>query len=161
MRDNQKSKAQLIKDLSTLRKQVREFEDLQVERSQVEEKLRESEEKYRLLFAAEQDAIVIVDIESQRIVDTNDAALAQYGYTKKEFIGLKALDLSAEPEKSTVKISKLAKIGKGTVQSDLLNHKRKDGTVFPVEVSSGTFILRDRKMINAVFRDITKRKQAE
>jgi len=74
MRDNEKNKSQLIKELSALRKQVREFGDLQVERNQVQEKLRESEEKYRLLFAAEQDAIVIVDIESQRIVDANGAA---------------------------------------------------------------------------------------
>jgi len=161
MRDNEKNKSQLIKELSALRKQVMEFEDLQVERNQVEEKLRESEEKYRLLFAAEQDAIVIVDIESQRIVDANDAALAQYGYTKKEFIGSKALDLSAEPEKSTAMISKTAKIRKGTVQSNLRNHKKKDGTVFPVEVSAGTFILRNKKMIHAAFRDNTERKRAE
>jgi len=125
------------------------------------EVLRASEEKYRLLFATEKDAIIVVEAESRRIVDANDSALQLYGYSKKEILGLTGPDLSSEPEKSDAAISEISKSTDKRLHFHIRNHKKKDGTIFPVEISSGTFILQDRRMISAVIRDITERKQAE
>jgi PAS domain S-box-containing protein len=128
-----------------------------------EEALRESEANYRLLFSAESDAIVVVDAETMGIVDANEAALALYGYQRSELLGLKAFDLSAEPEKTAAHIKKVA-LGKPSEVfpgSEQRLHKRKDGMIFPVEISSGVYALKGRQMVCTIIRDITERKRME
>jgi len=133
------------------------------ERKQSEEALRQSEANYRLLFSAEPDAIIVVDAETKEIVDANEAALALYEYDRDAFLGLRAIELSTEPEKSGNHIEEVAS-GKpdgaspGPVQR---LHKKKDGTVFPVEISSGLYALKDRKMVCGIIRDITERRRME
>ena len=121
--------------------------------------LRESEEKYRSLFAAEPDAIFLIDAETMQHRDANDAALKLFGYDRDEFLTLHSTDISAEPEE-TVK-----KIYSGKIDNDLtvsLRYSRKkDGTIFPAEVSASFFELGGRKTVCAVIRDITERKKAE
>ncbi len=70
-------------------------------RLKMELKLLESEEKYRLLFEAESDAIFMIDTESGQILDTNPAASKIYGYNRDEFLQMKNTDVSAEPEKTS------------------------------------------------------------
>jgi PAS domain S-box-containing protein len=127
------------------------------ERKQAEEALREREANYRLLFAAESDAIIVVDAETKQVVDANQAALALYGYGQEEFVELRAAELSAEPEKSAAHIEQVASgkpevVSPGPVERV---HKKKDGTTFSVEISSGVYPLKGRKMICAIMRDIT------
>jgi PAS domain S-box-containing protein len=128
-----------------------------------EETLRESEANYRLLFSAGTYAIVVADAETKEIVDVNEAALALYGYDRGELLGLTAVELSAEPEKTAAHIEavasgKPAEVFPGPVQR---LHKRKDGTTFAAEISSGVYALKDRKMVCAIIRDITERKRME
>jgi PAS domain S-box-containing protein len=126
-----------------------------------ESALRESEEKYRLLFSAERDAIVIIDRVTNRIVDTNSAALKLYGYSKNEFLSKSALDLSDDREMSTKNITNMEKMGKADIVLQYNKHRKKDGTVFPVEVRAGNFEYSGKIMIYAVFRDISERVKAE
>ena len=130
-------------------------------RKKIEEALKISEERYRLLFLTEQDAIIIVDAKTKRIIDANDAALRLYGYGKEDILKLTGPDLSAEQEKSDAAISEMAMETDKQIHYHTRNHKKKDGTVFPVEISSGIFMLQNRKIISAVIRNITDRKQAE
>ena len=69
-------------------------------RKTMEEALRESEEKYRLIFSAERGAIVLIDVEAGKFIEVNEAAAQLWGYTREELIGTKALDVDAEPELS-------------------------------------------------------------
>ncbi len=121
--------------------------------------LRESEEKYRLLFSTESDAIMIFDGETLHVTDMNDAALSQYGYDREEFLQLKATDISADLGKATRDIKEV--IDGNTKHIQLQYHKKKDGTLFLAEVSAGAFPFRDRNMISTIARDITERRQAE
>ena len=75
------------------------FRDI-TDRKQVQESLRESEEKYRLLFEGESDAILVFDGPSRRIIDVNPAALNLYGYSREEFLKMQLKDVAAEPEES-------------------------------------------------------------
>ncbi|MBW2164372.1 MAG: PAS domain S-box protein, partial [Deltaproteobacteria bacterium] len=123
----------------------------------------ESEASCRLLFSAEPDAIIIVDAQTKRIVDANAAALTLYEYSRDEFLRLRAIEISAEQEESIVHIQEVASgmpavASPGPVQR---LHKKKGGTIFPVEISSGVFLLQDRRMLCAIIRDITERKRAE
>jgi PAS domain S-box-containing protein len=128
-----------------------------------EEALRESEANYRLLFSAESDAIVVVDTETMGIVDANESALALYGYRRSELLGLKASDLSAEPEKTAAHIEKvvLGRPSEVFPGSEQRLHKRKNGITFPVEISSGVYALRGRRMVCTIIRDITERRRME
>jgi PAS domain S-box-containing protein len=128
-----------------------------------EEALRESEANYRLLFSAESDAIIVVNARTMEIEDANEAALALYGYDREELLGALATELSAEPEETAahireVRAGKPAEVSPGPVQR---LHKRKDGTTFPAEISSGVYVLGDRNLVCAIIRDITERKKME
>jgi two-component system, NarL family, sensor histidine kinase UhpB len=125
------------------------------DRKKVEQELRDSEERYRKLFDVETDAILLADMETGHFIDANLAARFMYGYTLEEFLRLKVEDISAEPEKSRQAIGL-----KRMMVSDCL-HRRKDGTIFPVEISGNYFEYRGRKVHVAAVRDITERKRSE
>jgi PAS domain S-box-containing protein len=117
--------------------------------------LRESEEKYRSVFIAESDAIFLIDKETGAIIEVNNAVCDIYGYTQEELIRLKNHDLSAEPEKAMQETTELNK----TIP--LRYHRKKDGTIFPVEISANSFVLKGRDIILAAIRDITERMLTE
>jgi PAS domain S-box-containing protein len=129
------------------------------ERKQAEEYLRESETKYRRLFEAVSDAIIIFDADTWKPCDVNEAALSLYGYDRDEALKLTPYDISAEPEESKAAIRK-AVAGKLT-RIPLRYYRKRDGTVFPAEISASTFMLGDRRVMCAVVRDITERKRVE
>lgn len=129
------------------------------ERERILEALRENEEKYRLLFEKESDSIVLWDAETMEVLDANDSCVGLYGYSKSELAVMKAIDLSEEPEETMASVKRTV-VG-GSDHVPVRWHRKKDGTVFPVEISSGTFTLKGRKVICAIFRDITDRRRTE
>lgn len=129
------------------------------ELAQSMEGLRQSEEKYRKLFATVTDAITIVDAQTLQVLDGNDAVLRLYGYTAAELVTLHHGDITAEPAESARTI---AQVLSGEISRVALrHHRKKDGTVFPVEISASTFLLDGRPVLCAVVRDITERREAE
>jgi PAS domain S-box-containing protein len=120
--------------------------------------LRESEEKFRLLFATVTDAIVVFDAGTKRFVEVNQAALQMYGYTLPEMLHLTAMDLTAEPAASAKSIKQATT--SAPLRVSLRFHKKKDGMVFPVEISANTFALQGRTVYCGVVRDITEREKA-
>ena len=133
------------------------------ERKHAEVALKVSEANYRRLFNVEPDAIIIVDAETNRIVDVNPAALKLYGYGYDEICGLHAVSLSAEPEKSLQHIQQVTSEDSANEPGPVVRrlHKRKDGVVFPVEIAHGFFTRDGRKMLCTIMRDISKRKRIE
>ena len=125
------------------------------ERKLMEESLRESEERYRRIFEVESDALIVVDSDTGRILDTNAAALRVYGYNRDEFLLLTLVEVSAEPEKTR------AALADCPAHVLLRWHRKKDGTVFPVEITNSYFVRQGRKVRVEAIRDITERKRAE
>jgi diguanylate cyclase (GGDEF)-like protein/PAS domain S-box-containing protein len=125
------------------------------ERKRTEEQLREKEEKYRAIFSAESDGILVVDQETGVIIDCNNAITALYGYQKAELIGQSNLIISAEPEATRA----------ATITSPpripLRYHRKKDGTVFPVEIATVLLSLHGHQIGLATIRDITQCKAME
>jgi PAS domain S-box-containing protein len=130
------------------------------ERKQIEEALRESEEKYRIIFNNEIFAICIFDIETLQLLDVNDAHVTMYGYSREELLsGMRALELSAEPEASKASVGAINQ--KGTLFVPLRYHRKKDGTTFPVEIAARPYIWRGRKVMSALVHEISDRMTAE
>jgi PAS domain S-box-containing protein len=127
-------------------------------------RIRESENRYRTLFESAGDAIFIVEAEGEepgRIVDANPAAAEMHGYTLEELLELNLVkDLDA-PDAAKDAPGRIARILQGEWIQAEINHVKKDGTVFPVEISAGLFEYMDHKYILAVDRDISDRKKME
>ncbi len=130
------------------------------ERERAAKALMESENKYRSLFNNAIDAIVIFDAGSRRMLDANPAFLKLYGYTLDEVLSMTTDDISAEPERTKTGIAQAAP-GSGEAFIDLRWHRKKDGTVFPVELSAGPYDWQGTKVMFAMIRDITSRIDAE
>ncbi len=76
-----------------LEQRIKELEEEAAKRNRAEETLRESEERYRLLFENESDAVMIFDAETLLFEDANRATLNQYGYPKEAFLTLTVEDI--------------------------------------------------------------------
>jgi hypothetical protein len=129
------------------------------ERKQAEQSMRESEEKYRLLFSSCSDAIIVMEAKSYRILDVNETAMALYGYSREEFLALDVLDLSEEPEQSRMRMGQIAA---GSLRHfPMVYHRKKDGSTFEVEVSIGFFRWKRRRLLAGFFRDVSERQRIE
>ncbi|MBP7529350.1 MAG: PAS domain S-box protein, partial [Syntrophorhabdaceae bacterium] len=125
------------------------------ERKKAEQTISEREEKYRQLFELESDAIFLIDNETGQILEANKSASSLYGYSKKEFLQRTNADLSAEPART----SEATRIELRVVP--LRYHKKKDGTVFPVEITATHMTWNGRKSHLAAIRDISDRQKIE
>ncbi len=126
-------------------------------------KIEESEKRYRALFERAGDAIFIIDAEGEnrlRIVAANQAAARMHGYTVGELLGLKITDLDTREAASRAP-QRVERMLKGEWIHTEIAHRRKDGSVFPVEISAGLLELSDHKYVLAFDRDISERKEAE
>ncbi|HZY40834.1 MAG TPA: PAS domain S-box protein [Anaerolineae bacterium] len=133
---------------------ISEMQDIS-ERKRAELALRDSEEKYRQLFELESDAIFLVDNVTGQIFEANSAATALYGCTHDELLNLHNTDLSAEPERTRQAMAE---------QHQLIPtrwHRRRDGSIFPVEITARHLVWHDRPVHIAAIRDITARQRAE
>lgn len=125
------------------------------DRKRSEEALQESEKKYRLLFELESDAIFLIDKDTGNILEANASATKLYGFSRKDLLRMKNVDLSAEADKT-----------KHATQQQYIHipiryHRKKDGTVFPVEITASHFKWNGRDAHIAAVRDITSRVEAE
>jgi len=134
-------------------------------RLHAEVELKESEERYRELFEASPDAIILADIESGMLIDANTAACKMLGRTLDEIRKLnqtmihpsRHLEYSNESFREHVEKDQ-HKDNSKTSESIIIHT---DGIEIPVEVLSNTITLNGRQILQSVFRNITERKQAQ
>jgi PAS domain S-box-containing protein len=126
-----------------------------IERIQSDRDLAESEHKYRQLFEMESDAIFLIDNAAGNLLEANSACESLYGYSRRELLEMKNTNLSAEPgETRKATLDGLANV-------PLRYHRKKDGTVFPVEITARHFSWQGREVHVAAIRDIAWRIEAE
>jgi len=126
-----------------------------------QENLAESEARYRELFEAESDAIFLIDNETGQILEANQAAVCLYGYDRAALLRLKNVDLSAEPEETRRRTRGADANRDQVVTIPLRFHRKKDGTVFPVEITGRGFVHKGRSVHIAAVRDSTERLRLE
>ncbi len=130
-----------------------------IERKRAIAALRESEEKYRTLIDSALDAIFLHDLEG-KIIEVNSAAAERLGYSREELLNMRIQDIIPEErrEQFSGAIKELLEKKSIFFESE---HLRRDGSSYPVEVSARLMDFRGRKVVLAISRDVTKRKQME
>ncbi len=129
------------------------------ERKQVDERIAESERKYRTLFESSSDGIFVLDLAGN-FLDINKTAYTRLGYTREEMLALPINKLDS-PEFAAQVPKRLARIrdrGHAVFESA---HIRKDGSIMPVEVNARLLEYKGSLVYFSVIRDITERKKAE
>ncbi|MCF8720914.1 PAS domain S-box protein [Nitrospina gracilis] len=124
---------------------------------------KENEERFRKLMEAEADAIFVVSLEDQKILDGNEAASKLFGYSRGELDKLKYHDLVVNGSVPDLPENMQGgTLGLGPRKKRNLAHfNKKDGTVFSAQVVTSTFIFQNEKLSLNIIRDVTPQIRAE
>jgi len=131
------------------------------ERKKAEEALRESEERYRVIFESSAEGILVADIETKEFKYANPALCRMLGYTEDELKQMSVADIHSKEELEYV-ISEFEAQSKGekTLTQDI-PCLRKDGAIIYADINTTKVILDGREYNAGFFKDVTERKRAE
>ncbi|MGE5370467.1 MAG: PAS domain S-box protein [Solirubrobacterales bacterium] len=120
----------------------------------------EAEIRYRSLFEQSPDGILMIDPDTLEIVEFNDIAPRQLGYTAEEFKDVKIWDFEAIKSQPDLKAI-LQEILKGGRRDFETRHRTKDGEIRNVYLTVQPITLRGRKLLHTILRDVTAMKKIE
>jgi PAS domain S-box-containing protein len=126
----------------------------------IEEALRKSEAQYRLLFESNPQAMWVYDLTTLRFLAVNDAAVRHYGYSRTEFLEMTIKDIRP-PEDIKLLENYLATESDEVANAGEWRHRKKDGTVINVDITSSRLTFGGRPAEFVLAHDITERKKAE
>ncbi len=121
--------------------------------------LRESEERYRGLFDINPLPMWVLDPKSLAFLAVNRAAIEAYGYSEQEFLNMKSSEIRL-PE-DVPDLLRHMEANKIHARRYLTRHRRRDGTVFPVEIDAGAITFGGQPARLVVANDISERVRAE
>jgi PAS domain S-box-containing protein len=130
------------------------------ERVHAEQAMRESEERYRSLVEQSADGIILIDPETKRILEANPSYQRLLGYSTSELVELTLTEITTAAEEN-IDSSIQSVLSNGSYFIGERRHRRKDGSMVNVEVSTNLISYSGKKVVCAVIRDITERKLAE
>jgi len=140
------------------------MEDMRAEnnaRKQAEVELRIKGNQYRELFESGSDALLLIASNTGKIIDANKMASVLYGYERNELLTKLSTELSAEPDETSRRIHDALIQTDQVINIPLRLHRKKDGTVFPVEITARSFLQDGEPVLLIACRDITERKRIE
>lgn len=116
-------------------------------------------QKYELLVRHAKDIILFSRCEDGQIMEANAAAVENYGYSREELLNMRVNDIRAPGIEPIISTLANEEEERGVIFETI--HRRKDGSSFPVEVSSRIAFVSDDLILLNIIRDITDRKLAE
>jgi hypothetical protein len=118
--------------------------------------IRRSEEQYRLLFESNPHPMWVSDPVGSEFLAVNRAAIDRYGYSEQEFLQMKMEDLRPVEERGVLDLDKneLRRKGLG-VYGELWRHRRNDGSIIDVEITSQLIPFRGREARLFLVHDVT------
>lgn len=130
----------------------------------IEEMGREVEKiavRYKSLLEGAGDAIFVINAENGLLAEMNGMGTALLGYSREEMVILSGKDLFHDTDQAQF-ISLVRRVNRhGMASSEGLTFRRKDGSHFLGEVNARLIDLGDEKVVQAIIRDITQKRQAE
>jgi len=138
----------------------KELETEEAERKLAEEALRESEARYRLLFESNPFPMWVYDLETLSFLAVNEAVVRRYGYTSEEFLSMTIKDIRPVEDVPAL-LESVSKVSLEATDSSEWRHRKKDGTIIEVEITSYPLSFTGRRAKLVLANDITERKRAE
>jgi PAS domain S-box-containing protein len=143
------------------RKRLHEIREIEPAPKAVDDALRESEARYRRLFEAAQDGILIIDADTGRITDANPFLVDLLGYELKDFIGKALWDFGPFKDIQASESAFRDLMSDGYIRYEHLPLETRDGRHIEVEFVSNIYQVGPKRTIQCNIRDNSQRKQAE
>lgn len=155
------TKAQLIAETAALRQRVAELEALHLQREQAATTLQVSEIRYRRLFEAAQDGILILDADTGQITDVNPFLEQMLGYSHVEMLGRQLWEIGPFKDIAAARAAFSELQSQGYIRYEDLPLEASDGRHLHVEFVSNVYWVDQQQVIQCNIRDISARKRAE
>ena len=125
-----------------------------------EQSLRQSEEKYRLLFANNPQPMCIIDAATLAFLEVNTATVEHYGYSREEFLSMDLSKIKPVKDNHSLKtnVEKLLASNRVSITS---KHLLKNGKIIDVELTSVTTTWNGRQALHILVTGVTEKKQAQ
>jgi PAS domain S-box-containing protein len=134
---------------------------LAIERKRAEDGLQQSEARYRSLFEANPFPMWVYDLETLSFLEINDAAISHYGYRREEFLSMTLDDIRPTADKPRLLANVVEAADHGGDNAGLWKHRKKDGSVIDVEITSHVLDYGGRSAKLVLALDVTEQKLAE
>jgi len=174
MHDERKTRPQLLSALAALRQRVAELETLETGHLLVNadqrvavieevraETLQASEMRYRRLFEAAQDGILILDADTGQITDVNPFLTNLLGYAHADLVGKTLWEIGPVKNIAATRTAFAELQNQAYIRYEDLPLETHDGQRIDVEFVSNIYLVDDKSVIQCNIRDITARKQGE
>lgn len=160
---NGKNAVQVVfRDISERKETEKTLKDFAILQAKIMRALKESEEKFRLIFNNANDMISLSEIHKNgmpgRYIEINEVGVKRLGYSKKELLNMSPVDIVAPDKRAEMPFNAVPLTKKGYSNFEIV-HVTKDGKKIPVEVNGHMIKYKGRKVYLTVCRDITRRKQ--
>ena len=130
-------------------------------RRNMEEQLREGEDRYRRMFETNPEPMWVYDVGTLAFLAVNDSAVAHYGWSREEFLAMTVADL--RPPDDTPALLEYVSVDSGItlLKNESVRHRMKDGTLIDVEITSHLIDFGGRRARIVSAHDVTERKGTE
>ncbi len=126
--------------------------------------LRESEQRYRLLFEGNPQPMWVMDMNTFEFLAVNDAAIRHYGYSRREFLAMKSTDIRPEEDvpKLVERTRQIRELSLGDIgDGGVWRHRKKDGTLIEVHIAWHTLNFLGQSAELVLVNDVTERRRLE
>jgi PAS domain S-box-containing protein len=139
---------------------ARSFNRMTAERKHAEDALRESEERYRLFFESNPQPMWVYDLKTLAFLAVNDAAAEHYGYSREEFLSMTLKDIRPAEDIPAL-LDNVSKVTEGIDKAGVWKHRKKEGTLIDVEITSHSLIFGGKRAEVVLAYDVTERRRLE
>ncbi|MEI7636681.1 MAG: HD domain-containing phosphohydrolase [Syntrophus sp. (in: bacteria)] len=160
MHDPSRTNKELIEEITLLNQRIQELEQTDSERKQTEETSKESEAKFKLFIDHAIEALYLHEMSGE-IIDVNETAVNDSGYSREELLQLTAFDIDPTLYNYKNRSEIWKQLAPFQYQTFYANHRRKSGSLYPIEVKVGKILLDGKEYMLSLAHDITDRKNTE
>lgn len=131
------------------------------EEKRAKEELKNAEHKFHTLFEESHDGIVLLNLNTKKIIEFNTKALEMYGYTEEEFKKMSPTDLDILRTEEQIRQMHLELIENMESYRFVTQHKTKEGKVLDIHVHLRVLEIKEEKVLVATLHDISEEKRLE